>query len=121
MGIQPSLVSCDDRKRNCEEEQKEGEEGQKKEESLRRKIELILNCSRELEKLRYRLSEEPSSMTKSEDFTQLLQQLIKEQSLEQTFWSNQTVGQLTCKKRKRRKSLKGSVSSRYFWRRESLN
>ena len=90
MGKQPSSGSCDvdiDRKRNCEEEQKEGEEGQKKEESIRRQTEVILNCAREQEKLRNWLSEDLSLMAKPEDLTQLLQRLLKTQSLQQSFLS----------------------------------
>ena len=57
----------------------------KKEKSIRRKSELISNCARELEKVRNRLNKELSLIAKPEDLTQLLQRLIKEQSLQQGF------------------------------------
>ena len=56
-----------------------------KSETVRMKTESTLNCAKVLAMLRERLSEELSSLAKPEDLLDLLQELIKEQSIEQSF------------------------------------
>ena len=57
----------------------------KQSKTIRMKTERVLKSAKKLAKLRERLSEELSSLAKPEDLTNLLQRLIKEQSIEQSF------------------------------------